>query len=96
MRLLRIPQPFDHPDWLYEVTFDGFRALAHLNGHRCKLVSRNRHAFKPWPYLAEEIAHAIRARSAVLDGEIVCLAPDGRSRFYDLLLRPAEPRWTCC
>jgi ATP-dependent DNA ligase len=28
MRLLRIPEPFDHPDWLYEVKFDGFRALA--------------------------------------------------------------------
>ena len=28
MRLLRIPEPFDHPDWLYEVKFDGFRARA--------------------------------------------------------------------
>lgn len=28
---------------------------------------------KSWPYLAEEIAHAVRAHSAVLDGEIVCL-----------------------
>ncbi len=32
MRLLRIPEPFDHPDWLYEVKCDGFRALAHVNG----------------------------------------------------------------
>jgi ATP-dependent DNA ligase len=31
---------------------------------------------KSWPYLCEEIAHAIRCRSAVLDGEIVCLEPD--------------------
>lgn len=23
--LLRIPEPFDHPDWPYEVKFDGFR-----------------------------------------------------------------------
>ncbi len=30
-------------------------------------------------------------RSAVLDGEIVCLAPDGRSVFNDLLFRRAEP-----
>ena len=36
MRLLRIPEPFDHPDWLYEVKFDGFRALAHVNGHVSK------------------------------------------------------------
>ena len=38
-------------------------------------------------YLAEEIAHAVRAHSAVLDGEIVCLDGNGCSRFYDLLFR---------
>ena len=27
MRLLRIPEPFDHPDFVYEVKFDGFRAI---------------------------------------------------------------------
>ena len=70
MRLLRIPEPFDHPDWLYEVKFDGFRALARVTDHHCQLVSRNRHQFKSWPYLSEEIAHAVRAHSALLDGEI--------------------------
>jgi hypothetical protein len=35
--------------------------------------------FKSWPQLAEEVAHAVRRRSAVLDGEICCLEPDGRS-----------------
>ena len=44
MRLLRIPDPFDHPDFLYEVKFDGFRALPQVNGHHCQLVSRNGHA----------------------------------------------------
>ena len=91
MRLLRIPEPFDHPDFLYEVKFDGFRALAHVNGHHCQLVSRNGHVYKSWPYLAEEIAHSVRAHSAILDGEIACLAPDGSSRFYDLLFRREWP-----
>lgn len=45
-------------------------ALAHVRGHRCELVSRNGHTFKQWPQLAEEIAHAVRAFSCVLDGEI--------------------------
>ena len=63
MRLLRIPEPFDHPDWIYEVKFDGFRALAYVNGHHCQLVSRNGHPFKSWPDLAEEIAHAVRVCS---------------------------------
>ena len=39
MRLLRIPEPFDHSEFLYEVKFDGFRALAHVNGHHCQLVT---------------------------------------------------------
>ena len=91
MRLLRIPEPFDHPAWLYEVKFDGFRALAYVTGHHCQLVSRNGHPFKSWPYFAEEIAHAVRARNAVLDGEIVCLGADGCSRFHDLLFRREWP-----
>ena len=91
MPLLRIPEPFDHPDFLYEVKFDGFRALAHVTGHRCQLVSRNGNVFKSWPYLNEEIAHAVRAHSCVLDGEIVCLGRDGRSRFRDLLYRRQWP-----
>jgi site-specific DNA recombinase len=37
-------------------------------------VSRRGHVFKQWPYLNEELAHATRAHSAALDGEIVCLA----------------------
>ena len=89
MRLLRIPQPFDHSDWLVGPNIDGFRSRM-LAGHRCQLVSRNGH-FKSWPYLAEEIAHAVRAHSAVLDGEIVCLDADGCSRFYDLLFRREWP-----
>jgi bifunctional non-homologous end joining protein LigD len=90
MRLLRIPEPFDHPDRLYEVKFDRFRALAHV-GHHCQLVSRNGHPFKSWRYLAEEIAHAVRAHKAALDGEIVCLDADGCSRFRDLLFRRDWP-----
>jgi ATP-dependent DNA ligase len=39
MPVLRLPEPFDHPDWLFEVKHDGFRALAHIDGHHCALVS---------------------------------------------------------
>lgn len=41
MPLVRIPEPFDHPDWLFELKHDGFRALAYVEGHQCRLVSRN-------------------------------------------------------
>ena len=87
MPLLRIPEPFDSPDFIFEPKLDGFRALAHIRGHHCELVSRNGHTFRQWPQLAEEIAHAVRAHSAVLDGEIRCLEPDGRTHFNKLLFR---------
>jgi bifunctional non-homologous end joining protein LigD len=54
-------------------------------------VSRNGHLFKGWPQLAEEIAHAVRAYSVVLDGEICCLEPDGRSNFRRLMFRRDWP-----
>ena len=91
MRLLRIQEPFDHPDFIFEPKLDGFRALAHVRGHRCELVSRNGHVFEPWPQLAEEMAHAVRALSCVLDGEICCLEPDSRTHFNKLLFRREWP-----
>ena len=91
MRLLRIPQPFDHADFLFEPKLDGFRALAHIRGHRCELVSRNGHVFKSWPQLAQEIAHAVLCRAAILDGEICCLEPDGTTNFNKLLFRREWP-----
>ena len=57
----------------------------------CELVSRNGHRFKQWPQLAEEIAHAVRAFSCVLDGEICCLDADGRTNFKKLLFRREWP-----
>lgn len=91
MRLLRIPQPFDHEDFIFEPKMDGFRALAHIEGHRCTLVSRNGNTFKSWPQVAEEIAHSVRCDSAILDGEIVCLDGDGRPNFRSLLFRREWP-----
>jgi bifunctional non-homologous end joining protein LigD len=71
--------------------WDGFRALAYIDGHECRLVSRRGHVYKSWRYLCEELAHAARCQNAVLDGEIVCLQPDGRSDFYQLMFRREWP-----
>lgn len=46
---------------------DGFRALAQIDGDRCTLVSRNGNVCKSWPQLQEEIAHSVRAQSAILE-----------------------------
>ena len=82
---------FDHPDWLFELKYDGFRALAYVEGASCRLVSRNAHAFGSFQPLAEDIALALRSTRAIIDGEIACLDESGRPQFYDLLYRRAEP-----
>ena len=91
MPLVRIPEPFDDRDWIFELKLDGFRALAFIEGHQAKLVSRNGHPFKHWPNLCTELAHAVRCRSAILDGEVICLDDDGRPNFHKLLFRREWP-----
>lgn len=91
MRLLRIPHAFDHPDFLFELKLDGFRALAVVERGRCRLVSRNGYEFSTWPQLGADIAAAVGRRSVVLDGEIVCLEDDGRPNFNALLFRRGSP-----
>jgi hypothetical protein len=46
MPLARFDAPFEHPDWIFEPKLDGFRAVAYVEGGICRLVSRNRNAFK--------------------------------------------------
>jgi len=41
MRLRLVKEPFDHPDYIFELKHDGFRAIAYLQNGECKLVSRN-------------------------------------------------------
>jgi bifunctional non-homologous end joining protein LigD len=88
----RAPAAFSHPDWLFEIKWDGFRCIAHVEHGRCKLVSRNGNEFKSFHSLGESVGSELK-QSLVLDGEIVCLGEDGKPRFYDLLFRHGEPRF---
>lgn len=91
--LSRARASFSHPDWLFEVKWDGFRALLHSDTHGVRLVSRNGHTFKGFPALCEGLARDLMGRGCVLDGEIVCLDAQGKPQFLDLLFRRAEPRF---
>ena len=75
MPLARLNAPFDHPDWIFEPKLDGFRAVAYVEGGACRLVSRNRNAFKTFEPLAQAIGQELSGRSAILDGEIVRPGP---------------------
>jgi bifunctional non-homologous end joining protein LigD len=90
MPLAVMPTAFDHPDWLWEVKYDGFRSLAIVEAGACRLVSRKQHQYKSFQSLAAAIATTFD-RPVVLDGEIVCLDNQGRPQFYDLLWHRSEP-----
>jgi bifunctional non-homologous end joining protein LigD len=85
------PCPSTISDYLYELKYDGFRALAYLKNGRCRFVSRNGTTFSSFSLLASSIASCLPNCRAVLDGEIVCLDAKGYPQFNDLLFHRAEP-----
>lgn len=71
-------------EWLHEIKFDGYRALAFIAGGKARIVSRNG---KDWTERFGPLALAAAAlpvREALLDGEVVVLRPDGTTSFSGL------------
>jgi bifunctional non-homologous end joining protein LigD len=93
MPLNRRPDPFSHPDWLYEIKHNGFRALAFIQNGSSRLVSRNANTFSSFTSLSASIARELNATAAVLDGEVVCLDAEGKSQFNELLFHRREPHF---
>jgi len=92
MPLLRRAAPFDDPDWIFELKYDGFRALTVVENGRAQLLSRNGHPFASFAELGSLIATSLpNVQRAVLDGEIVCVDDSGRPQFRDLLFRRGDP-----
>ena len=76
-----VDRPFDGQEWLYEVKWDGYRAVAFLENGSARLVSRNQNDLTAaYPEL-RSIPDFVKARTAVLDGEIVALDEQGRPSF---------------
>src|ERR1700681_1955170 len=90
MPLSRRPTPFDHPEWVFELKYDGFRSLAVIQNGRTELISRNGHPFNSFDSLRKAMT-APGDGKTVLDGEIVCLDRRGRPQFNDLLFHRGEP-----
>jgi len=76
-----VDEPFSDDEWLFEIKWDGYRAVAFIEDGRVRLVSRNQNEFTPeFPEL-QALAKAVNAKQAVLDGEIVALDEHGRPSF---------------
>jgi bifunctional non-homologous end joining protein LigD len=85
LRLGRRPQPFNDPNWIYELKMDGFRALAYIEADTRRLISRRQNELH-LPQVVEKL-QTIRVDEAVLDGEIVSLDETGRPDFNALFNR---------
>lgn len=78
-----VRESFDHPDWIFEVKWDGYRAVAEIRDGDVSLYSRNllslNRKFSP-------VADALSKLrfEGVLDGEIVAVDDEGRPDFQML------------
>ena len=91
MALFRRPDIFSHPDWIFEIKHDGFRALAYVENEHARLLSRRGNPYKSFGELSSWIGRHLKVENAVLDGEIACLDSEGRSQFNELLYRRGDP-----
>ncbi len=78
-----VKEPLDHPDWIFEVKWDGYRAVAEIRDGNVSLYSRNQIS------LNQKFAPIVEALrnfrfEAVFDGEIVVVDAQGRPDFQML------------
>ncbi len=82
-----VDQPFTREGWLFELKWDGVRALASVAEGKVRLVGRSgRDETARYPELAV-LGRALHGHSAVVDGEIVVMNDDGRPSFERLQSR---------
>jgi len=77
-------------EWLFEVKWDGVRAICFVDQESLRLVSRTGHSCeKQYPELSV-IPHYLAASQAILDGEIAALDEKGVARFELIQPRIAQ------
>ncbi len=76
-----VDQPFDGSEWLFEIKWDGYRAIAFIENGKSRLVSRNQNELTArFPEL-KDLPKFVHAKTAILDGEVVALDDEGRASF---------------
>ena len=77
-------KPFSSPNWVYEIKWDGVRAVAQIENGKTTLWARSgRDVTAEYPEF-KDMAARFRIRDAIIDGEIVTLDAEGRSNFHTL------------
>jgi bifunctional non-homologous end joining protein LigD len=82
-----VSEPFDSPEHVFEIKWDGVRVLAFCDGQGTRLFSRSgREMNRQYPEFCD-LHQRLRVANAVLDGEIVALDSDSRPSFERLQQR---------
>ncbi|GAC1480135.1 MAG: DNA ligase D [Candidatus Dormibacteria bacterium] len=92
MKAQLVSKAFDDDSWLFEVKWDGIRLVSFIDNGRVSLQTRTgRTVDAEYPEL-EAIGRLVKARQAVLDGEVVILDDEGRPSFQLLQNRGTQQR----
>src|SRR5690606_38684727 len=84
-------EPFDGNDWIFEIKWDGYRAVAEVSKGEVKLYSRNGLSFlRLYPAVANELSKL--RETAVFDGEIVVLNENNKPDFQKLQQYDHNPK----
>jgi bifunctional non-homologous end joining protein LigD len=84
-----VNDPIDEKGWLYEIKWDGYRAIAYINKGKVEIRSRNNKSFNEKFYPVYEALKKWKI-NAVVDGEIVAVNDEGIPDFGDLQLWRSE------
>src|SRR5262245_56238734 len=90
---IRRTEPFDDPEWLFDLKYDGFRGLCYLEQGRCRMISRNGNLMSRFDGLSDRITASLDVGDAILDGEVIAADETGRPQFYDLLRDARAPAY---
>lgn len=78
-----VEKPFNHPEWVFEIKWDGYRAIAEIEGTDVHLYSRNNLSFdQKFPPVRDSLSKL--NLHAVIDGEIVAIDKNGNPSFQAL------------
>src|SRR5207245_5467453 len=72
--------PFDSEEYIFEPKWDGLRTILFLHNEKLEFQNRNLRDVTPWYPELQEVKNQIRAKSTIIDGEIVTLTKKGLDR----------------
>src|SRR2546426_11959099 len=86
--------PFDSEEYIFEPKWDGLRTILFLHDEKLEFQNRNLRDVTPWYPELQEVKNQIRAKSTIIDGEIVILTKKGLPSFSNF--KPTSGSTTLC